>query len=110
MNGEQSISLFSGFNQSVEFISSYSSSDWDVIAAQPSGQGFTLLLEREGKNLGYSAEWSVAADGRITSKARNTLWKTLAQISLTTNWVNELGEDINGDGLIGHPRIGAEKC
>ena len=109
MNGEQSTSLFTGLNQSVEFISSSSSSDWEVVAAQPFDQGFNLLLEGKDNHIGYYAEWSVAKDGRITTKPRNTQWKTLAEISLTTNWENELGEDINGDGLIGRPQIEAQR-
>ena len=109
MNGEQSTSLFTGLNQSVEFISSSSSSDWEVVAAQPFDQGFNLLLEGKDNHIGYYAEWSVAKDGRITTKPRNTQWKTLAEISLTTNWENELGEDINGDDLIGRPQIEAQR-
>ena len=105
LNGDQVISLYTGRGKRATSISDASAADWDVIAAQPADKGFTLLLEGTGSRLGDYAEWSVAADGRVTSNARKTKWTTLAELSVSTDWESALDEDLNGDGLIGPPPI-----
>ena len=105
LNGDQVISLYTGRGKKVTSISDETAADWDVIAAQPAEQGFTLLLEGAGSRLGDYAEWSVAADGRVTSNPRKTQWSSLAELSVSTDWETALDEDLNGDGLIGPPAI-----
>lgn len=95
------VSLYVGRGKGMAFLSHLSGDDWLIVAAQSTDLGFKVLVRDLVGQPAAFAEWEVESDGRVRANVRRIDWKNISQLSEQTDWESFLGNDLDGDGLIG---------